>query len=228
VIARDPFLAPRALVFDLDGLLIDTEEACFQTARALLENHGAPAPSLTRGDYSAFVGRPINESYAALRDRYGLAAAVPELVAERNDHILGWYRAPALLPGAEALVREAHAAGMPLAIASAAPGPLVAAATEAMAIGKLFSAVVSADHALVDAPKPAPDVYLAACRLLGVAPAHATAIEDSPAGATAALAAGMATIVVPNEWTRSEAFPAGVVRRDSLVDVLGELPLPAR
>jgi HAD superfamily hydrolase (TIGR01509 family) len=220
-------VAPRALVLDLDGLLIDTEEACFQTARALLEHHRAAGPSLTRGDYSAFVGRPIAESYAVLRERYGLAAAVPALVAERNQHILRWYRAPALLPGGEALVRAAHAAGLPLAIASAAPGPLVAAAIAALPIGRLFSTVVSADHPLVEAPKPAPDAYLAACRLLGVDPGQATAIEDSPAGATAALAAGMATIVVPNEWTRSEAFPAGVVRRESLVEVLADLQLPA-
>jgi HAD superfamily hydrolase (TIGR01509 family) len=226
--ARDPFAGPRALVFDLDGLLIDTEEACFQTARALLENHRAPGPSLTRGDYAAFVGRPIAESYGVLRERYGLGASVAALIAQRNDHILVWYRAPVLLPGAEALVREAHAAGLPLAIASAAPGPLVAAAVEALPIGRLFSTVVSADHPLVDAPKPAPDAYLVACRLLGVAPEHATAIEDSPAGATAALEAGMATIVVPSEWTRGETFPAGVVRRASLVDVLRDLRLPAR
>jgi HAD superfamily hydrolase (TIGR01509 family) len=218
--------APQALIFDLDGLLIDTEEACFLTAQAVLERHGTPGRSLSREGYARFVGRPIRESYATLRAEYDLAAAVEQLVEQRNDHILEWYRAPVLLPGAEELVRAAHATGLPVAIASAAPGVLVDTAVAALPMGGLFSAAVSADHPSVAAPKPAPDVYLTACELLGVRPGEAVAIEDSPAGATAALAAGLTTYVVPNAWTRGGDFPDGVHVGESLADLAGELLSP--
>ncbi|MEA2418878.1 MAG: hypothetical protein QOE60_1084 [Thermoleophilaceae bacterium] len=221
--AADPPAGASALVLDLDGLLIDTEEACFATAGAVLERYGVPRGRLTREEYTSYVGRPVPESYGRLRDRYGLSASIEELVAERTAHILRWYREPVLLPGAAELIYGAHAVGLPLAIASGAPAVLVDAAVAALPMGRLFAAAVSADHPGVRAAKPAPDAYLVACRLLGVDPAYATAIEDSPSGATAALAAGMATIVVPNDWTRAASFPRGVVVRDSLAAVLRDL-----
>jgi HAD superfamily hydrolase (TIGR01509 family) len=222
-VGRHPLDAPRAFVFDLDGLLISTEEACFQTARTLVRRHSSGAGELGRADYAPLVGRPVAESWAGLRERFRLAPALAQLVAERDETLLGWYGAPEVLPGAEALVCRLHADGLPLAIASGAPGPLVAAAAAALPFGACFSAVVSADHDGVRAPKPCPDAYLVACRLLGVDPAHATAIEDSPAGAAAALGAGLATLVVANEFTAGREFPDGVVHAPSLGAILDGL-----
>jgi pseudouridine 5'-phosphatase len=222
--ARHPLASPRALVFDLDGLLIRTEDGCFEAARTIVERHAlTPVPALTREQYAEFVGEPLIASYTALRERYDLRPGVEQLLVERDEELMSWYLAPRLMPGAEALVTEAHAAGIPLAIATAAPGGLAEAGVKAMSIGPLFDVVVSADHPLVGAPKPAPDIYLAACKLLEVDPADATALEDSPAGCDAALAAGMPTIAVPSEWTLGGEFAEQVLKYESLAHVLAEL-----
>jgi beta-phosphoglucomutase-like phosphatase (HAD superfamily) len=94
-----------------------------------------------------------------------------------------------------------------------------------MKIGAAFPVVVSADHPRVSAPKPAPDVYLIACEELGVAPAQAVAIEDSPIGAEAALAAGLTTYAVPNDWTNGREFPEAAIRADGLLEVATQLGL---
>jgi HAD superfamily hydrolase (TIGR01509 family) len=215
---------PRALVFDLDGLLIASEEASFRLAVEMIGRHAAaPPPMLSREEYGSFVGRSVAETWGELRERYALAPSLDQLLSEQNRELIGWYRSPALMPGAAELVEAASSAGIAMAIASSAPGTLVDAAAKGMPIGRHFAAVVSADHPLVRAPKPAPDIYLAACELLQVPPGEALALEDSHTGALAACAAGLPTIGVPNQWTREREFPDGTVERGSLFDVLREL-----
>jgi putative hydrolase of the HAD superfamily len=215
---------PAALVFDLDGLLIDTEEGCWEAARVVVGRHAAPdAEQLTEEAYGFCVGRSLEESWTYLRDRYGMEPEVAALVAERDDEMRSWYRAPVLMPGAAELVARARAAGVPVAIGTSAPSALVAVALDGMNMREAFDEVVAVDHVLVEAAKPAPDIYLAACRLLGVAPGEAAAMEDSPLGAQAAVAAGIPTYVVPNRWTRGREFPGAAHVRESLHDVLAEL-----
>lgn len=212
---------PRALVFDLDGLLVATEDACFQTARTMLGRYSGR--SLSRGEFAGFVGVPVDTTWRTLRDRYELRPSVAELVDERNSRLLRWYATPTLMPGAAEIVGWAREQGVQLAIASGAPSELVDVAARSMPIGRCFQTVVAADHELVSATKPAPDVYVAACRILGVSPSEAIAIEDSPSGATAALAAGITTVVVRNDWTRHAQFPDGVIERESLSALRAEL-----
>jgi beta-phosphoglucomutase-like phosphatase (HAD superfamily) len=99
------------------------------------------------------------------------------------------------MPGAVALVRALHGT-RPLAVASNTPHQIVASYLERAGILAAFDAVVCSDH--VASPKPAPDVYLAACGRLARDPCACTALEDSPAGGAAALAAGMYLIAVPS------------------------------
>jgi putative hydrolase of the HAD superfamily len=151
---------------------------------------------------------------------------VNELLAERHRRLLAAYERPRLLPGALELVAAARGAGLALAIASSAPGILVETAAAALPFSTDLKAVISADHSLVAAPKPAPDCYLAACSLLGVAPATALALEDSPSGARAAVSAGLQTIIVPNVWTVDGAFPEQAERVTSLADIIPRIATP--
>jgi putative hydrolase of the HAD superfamily len=214
----------RALVFDLDGLLIDSENPSFQTTREIVRRYApADAPELSRAEYGDFVGVAVSETWRTLRRRYELLATVGELLAEHEQAMLSCYRSPALMPGASELVESAVELRLSLGIASSAPAPFVEAAGQAMPIGRHFTAVVSADHPSVMAPKPAPDIYAVACEILGVTPALAVAIEDSPSGAQAALAAGLRTIAVPNDWTQGRPFPDDVVMMDDLLEVRNAL-----
>lgn len=208
----------RALLFDLDGLLIDSEEACFEVAKAILGRHRRL--ELPEAWYGALVGHSARETYEQLVADFGLSPSLEELLAERRELLARWYAAPSVLPGAEALVTEAARAGKQLAVVSSSSDALVRAAVAALPFGCYFDTVVTADHPMVARLKPAPDPYLSACKLLDVEPAAALAIEDSPTGAAAALEAGIPVVVVPNRWTARKTFPPGVRAASSLDDLL--------
>ncbi len=224
-----------AVIFDLDGLLIETESACHAVASAMIRSR--TGNQLSFEDFSRFVGRPVPEMCGWIRDRYRLDATVDELLAERSRRLLPSYQHPVLMPGAVELVEAVAALGLPMAVASSAPGPLVAAGAAAVPFSSRISAVVSADHPRVSAPKPAPDIYLIACELLRVRPEDALALEDSPSGSLAAVQAGLITLAVPNTWTMGMQFPDGVAELDDLHEALprivallggeGNLPAPS-
>jgi putative hydrolase of the HAD superfamily len=212
-----------AIVFDLDGLLIETESACYEAANAIV--HSRTGARLQTSAFARFVGRPVHEMCGWMREHYDLTESVDELLTERHRRLLAAYEHPRLMAGALDLVTAAHRAGLPLAIASSAPGILVETAAAALPFNAYLKAVVSADHPLVTAPKPAPDAYLAACTLLGVAPAAALAVEDSPSGARAAVTAGLQTITVPNIWTAAADFPEQAERVTSLADIIPRITM---
>jgi len=179
--------SPQAAVFDCDGLLVDSAH-CWERAYAtiaaargrsledvrlerLLGASVAGAASLVTEDLDAPVGE--RELHAALVDSF---AAAP----------------PAPLPGARELIAEL-AGRMPLGVASNGPRAIVLGVLDQLGVRGRFAAIVSAEETACD--KPAPDVYLEACRRLGVAPADAVAFEDSPLGARAARRAGLAVVV---------------------------------
>jgi HAD superfamily hydrolase (TIGR01509 family) len=182
---------PLAVVFDLDGVLVDSEAIWAAAERRTVESLG--------GEYTPEIagllyGRGHRDGGRLLADRFGGDA---EAVAERLlGHALAGFRGgvPAL-PGARELVRSLEGV-LPIAVASNSVRPIVEAALTSVALDGRFDAVVCGDD--VERGKPAPDVYLAACRALGVAPADALAIEDSPVGTVAAKAAGLVVIGVPS------------------------------
>jgi HAD superfamily hydrolase (TIGR01509 family) len=182
---------PRAVVFDCDGLLVDTE-SCWAVAEA--ELFARRGRTLSEAEDAELIGMSVPETLVYLTDRLGggidvesFAQELLELVAE----IVGRDAGP--MPGAHALV-EAVAARVPAAVASNSPRPQLEAALAAGGFGGRFEHSVAGDE--IATPKPAPDVYLAACRRLDVPPDQCLAFEDSFAGATAASAAGLRTIAV--------------------------------
>jgi HAD superfamily hydrolase (TIGR01509 family) len=204
-----------AIVFDLDGVLIDSEQVWDDVRERLArERSGRWHPGAQRD----MMGMSSPEWSRYMHERIGLAetpAEINELVVAR---MLERYAAgPPWLPGALEAVRRA-AARYPLGLASSSNRVLIEQVLEAGGIAALFAAVVSSEE--VARGKPAPDVYLEAARRLGVAAAACVAVEDSHSGIRSAKDAGMRCIAIPNAH-----FPPGpaLAEADLVVAGVGEL-----
>jgi HAD superfamily hydrolase (TIGR01509 family) len=189
-----------AVVFDLDGVLVDSESWWGQARAAVARAHGS---EWTAADESSVKGANTAEWTAAMRERLGLpipaeavAGEVVEIMVRRYDS----EGAARIEPGLAAV--ERLRASVPLAVASSAHPAVIRAALRSVGLERAFRAVVSSDE--VGVGKPAPDVYLEAARRLEVPPEACLVIEDSPNGVEAARSAGMRVI-----WVGDEAVQAG-------------------
>jgi HAD superfamily hydrolase (TIGR01509 family) len=188
----------RALVFDFDGLICDTETSSFETARAIYEEHGV---DLTIEQWQDRIGTHGRPWYADLEAVIGPLSDREAVVERRRlaHHEKVW--AEAAMPGVEQFVRAASDAGLALAVASSSSIGWVSDHLDRLGMRDRFS-VISCANDEVPA-KPDPGVYLLAIDTLGVAPADAAAFEDSPNGIAAARAAGLRCIAVPNWMTQT-------------------------
>jgi HAD superfamily hydrolase (TIGR01509 family) len=183
-----------AVVFDNDGLLLDTEEAWTRAEEALFERHGS---SFTPEHKRELIGTSPATGAALLEAMLGLPGHGPALVAELHDLVMDETLAGVSpRPGALELLEAVRAAGVPVGVASNSARAFV---ERVLSVAGLldghFDVVVTAND--VARPKPAPDLYLAACAALGAEPGRAAALEDSATGVAAAVAAGMYVIAVP-------------------------------
>lgn len=179
---------PRGVVFDCDGLLIDSSYCWQQALRAVARAKDA---ELSDGQLAALTGASVATAADQLSRALGTDADEIELRAAL-DRAFAAFPAPAL-PGAERLLLMLHHQ-VSMAVATNGPLDLVDAALRRVALRGHFDTVVSAEE--VANHKPAPDVYLEACRRLRVDPSEAVALEDSRVGLRAARAAGLFTIGV--------------------------------
>ena len=183
---------PAAIVFDLDGVLVDSETVWDEVRRALVADRGGRwTPDAT----TAMQGMSTPE-WSAYLGSLGAAGSPAELAAAAIDAMAERYREQVpLLPGAVEVV-TALSARWPLAVASSSPPRLIEVVLAAAGVADRFRAVVSSEQ--VERGKPAPDVYLAAAAALGVGPRDCVAVEDSANGLRSAAAAGMTVVAVPN------------------------------
>jgi HAD superfamily hydrolase (TIGR01509 family) len=188
---------PAAVLFDMDGLLVATEQVWFDVESAMVTDLGG---SWGPADQELLVGGPLERTVehmlttlprngstpdaAGLRDRL-----LDAMVARLRHGPVEW------MPGARRLLAEVATAGVPRALVSSSRRPVVDAVLDAVG-RELLPVTVSGDD--VQRTKPHPDPYLLAARLLGVDPHACVALEDSATGATSARAAGCLTIVVPS------------------------------
>lgn len=184
----------EALLFDMDGLLVDSEPVWFRAERALAESRGG-----TWSDALAHrcVGTGIGATLAIMRDELGLAVD-PERDADvLVDRFIELATDVPLKAGARELLDAA--AHLPLGLATSSPLRLARAVLGGLGLFERFAVVCTRES--VRRPKPAPDIYLEAARGLGVAPSRTVVLEDSLSGARAGKAAGAFVIAVP-EWER--------------------------
>ncbi len=203
----------RAVIFDLDGLLLDSESAWDDGRRALVAEHGLEWPD---GATEAMLGMSSPEWSRYVREELGVPLEPDEISDRVVAHVLERYeeRLP-LLPGAEQAVARI-AARWPLALASSSNKQVIDRVMQASGWGEVFRAWVSSEE--VGRGKPAPDVFLEAARRLDVDPADAAGIEDSNNGILAARAAGLRVIAIPNH-----EFPPGAEALAAADAVLGSL-----
>jgi HAD superfamily hydrolase (TIGR01509 family) len=204
-----------ALVFDFDGLILDTEWPEFVTIRDEFVAHGV---DLDLDDWRHLVGRTDHAHWSEmLEDAVGgpIDGDAVRLRRRRAHHEL--IAAEPIRPGVLARLDEADALGVALAVASSSPRDWVVPHLERIGLIDRFAAIVCGDE--VARGKPAPDVYLAAADALGAEPARSVALEDSHHGSVAARAAGYWCVVVPNRVTGSGPFPAADLVVVSLDDL---------
>ncbi len=187
--------APQGVVFDNDGLLLDTEEAWTRAEVTLFARRGR---TFTLEHKRSLLGssRAIASSKleAMLEQPAGAGPGLmDELAALVWDEV---DRGAPPMPGAVALLEALHAQGTPVALASNSARSFVDRVLSIAGLAQSFATTVAGDE--VPAPKPAPDIYLEAARRLGLAPARCVALEDSPTGVAAAAAAGLFVIGVPS------------------------------
>lgn len=210
--------AIAAVVFDMDGVLVDTEHVWDEVRERLVADWGGRyGPDAQR----AMMGMSSTEWSRYMHEELGLQQAPEEIDAEVVQRMLAQYeRDLPLVPGAVEAVRALHGTGYALAVASSSNRPLIDTVLRAMGIGACFAATVSSEE--VARGKPAPDVYLEAAHRLGVQPGRCVAVEDSGNGIRSAHAAGMRVLAYPNRHYP----PAGeaLALADVILESLGELP----
>jgi HAD superfamily hydrolase (TIGR01509 family) len=204
---------PEAVLFDQDGVLIDSEGAWDEARRAIVdENGGRWKAEATR----AVMGMSAPEWSRYVRDELKVDLApseISDLVVARL--LEGYSRGLPLLPGAVEAVRRI-AARWPVGLASSANREVIDAVLAASGLDGVFGATVSGEE--VARGKPAPDIYLEAARRLGVDPRRSAAVEDSTNGLRSAAAAGMLVVALPNREfpPASDALALAAVVLDSL------------
>lgn len=207
----------RAVIFDMDGLLLDTETLWHEAEVELFRRHG---DEFTWDDKMAVIGTSFEMTSRYFADRLGRpseegSALVDEMVSLMHDRVR---RQVDARPGALELVAGIRSLdGVRLGLASNSPRFLVDDALATAGLVDAFDTIVTSSD--VEHAKPAPDIYLRACQDLGVDPSEALALEDSASGVAAAKAAGLTCIAVP-QFAETDVSAADRIV-DSLVELLG-------
>lgn len=205
------------VIFDLDGLLADTERLHCRAYQLALLEHKIDLSAADYGDHWVRQGRGINDWV----ELHGHAVDPVALRARKAEHYQDLLRT-SLQPMAGALGLLARLDGiMPMALASSSYRDAVDGVVQGLAIGEYFSAIVSGLE--IARVKPAPDIFLEAARRLGAAPANCVVLEDAEKGIRAAHAAGMPAIAIPNDFTRHHDFSQATRVCTSLDEITVEM-----
>lgn len=205
----------RALVFDFDGLILETEGPDYQSWREVYQEHGRELPMSIWGDV---IGRGHHhfDPYRALVAQLGHDLDRERVLGRRRARHLEMIAGLEILPGVRETVDQARQMGLALGVASSSSRSWVLGHLERLGLDG-FSCVRCRDD--VERTKPDPDLYLAVCECLGVRPEEAVALEDSANGIAAAKAAGLRCVAVPNLMTAGLDLTSADLRLHSLAEI---------
>jgi HAD superfamily hydrolase (TIGR01509 family) len=211
----------RAIIFDFDGLIIDTESTDFQAWQEIYQEHGCELPLSM---WSIAVGSGFSEKFepfAYLEKQIGRAVDRDDLWARKCQRDLELISQQPVLPGVVDVLIDAKQMRLKLAVASSSDGKWVIGHLTRLGLLHFFDAIRTKDD--VQRTKPEPDLFHAALEALQVLPHEAIVFEDSPNGITAAKRAGIYVIAVPNPLTAQMRVDAA----DMTLLSLGDMPLEA-
>ena len=212
----------RAIIFDLDGTLLNTEELYWDVGSEILRRRGHTA---TRELIDQMMGRPSRVALQIMIDWHQLDASVAELQAETREIFESLLDSRLdLMPGVLELLDAAEAAGLPCAIATSSSRTFLDDVLRRLGLFSRFTPTFTADD--VTEGKPHPEIYLRTAEQLQLSPAQTLVLEDSANGCKAAVAAGAFTVAVPGEHSRTHqfdgvAFVAEGLRDPRIFEALG-------
>lgn len=208
----------RAIIFDFDGLILDTETPDFRAWHSIFEEHGA---GLTVEEWVVCLGT-LEEAFGPFDDlekKLGRPVDRAALRVKRNERRLEFIHQEEILPGVVDYLETAKTLGLKIGLASTSPCDWVEGHLSRLGLIHHFEAIRCADW--VENVKPAPDLYLAALEALDVGADEAIALEDSPNGIMSARRAGVFAVAVPNTVSRI----LDLSHADLMIDSLASMPL---
>jgi HAD superfamily hydrolase (TIGR01509 family) len=208
----------KALAFDFDGLILDTEGPVYQSWQELFQSFGY---QLTLEEWQICLGSAEGTSmfFDNLEEKLGGSVDLEEIAPKRLERELQLIAKQPIRPGVSEYISEAHKMGLKLGVASSSNCAWVTGHLEQRGLKKYFTCILGADD--VELTKPDPALYLAILDSMGVRAHEAIAFEDSPNGILAAKRAGMYCVAVPNPLTKQLLLDGS----DLVLDSLANLPL---
>ena len=205
---------PQAVVFDLDGLLINSEDLYEQAGEAVLRRRGKTYDAALR---EQMMGRPVVDAIRLMIDCHSLPDSVESLMHECKDVLMEFMATSlATMPGVEQLLDDLDAAGIPIAVATSGTRDYADYVLTRLNLKHRFQFILTAED--IERGKPDPAVYRLAAERLGIEPAEMLVLEDSANGCRAAVAAGAFAVAVPNRHTRDHSFAGAQFIADTLAD----------
>lgn len=205
----------KAVIFDMDGVIIPSEPLWEKTERILLEKRGIRYNPTYR---DKIIGLSQSDSARLLKNTFNLPETIQELINERLEILIKIYEKELkLVPGIISLIKELKESGYLLALASSSPTNVVKYVVDKFSLKDLFSVVVAGDT--IERGKPNPDIYLYTAEKLGVCPNECVAIEDSINGVKSAKSAGLFCIAIPDKRLNRNEFQLADLVVDNLAHI---------
>ena len=206
----------RALIFDFDGLIVDTESPDFQVWQEVFQAHGC---SLPLSVWAPLIGNPSYpfNPLEYLEEQLGRPVDREEIRAKRKSRVMELLEAQPVLPGVEDYIANAKRLGLKLGVASSSTRHWVTGHLSRLGLIESFDVIRCGDE--VKNTKPDPELYLSALDALSLRADQAIALEDSPAGTLAAKSAGLFCVAVPNSLTRQLSLDKADLQLTSLADL---------
>jgi pseudouridine-5'-monophosphatase len=194
---------PAALIFDMDGTLLDTEPLYTDATQRVLDPYGATYPMELK---QRCIGGDSHKSAEIVIGEFDLPMTSDEFLSQRESYLVELFRDAPEMPGAEDFIEALASKGVTMGLATSSHRHLVDIKFSHRSWAKHFAAMVCGDDPGLKKGKPAPDIFLLCAERLGADASQCIAFEDSPNGVTAATAAGMQVIAINSPYVPAEAL----------------------